>query len=693
MPEPSSPAVLSPPDLSWRADGQPVSEQFNDPYFSVDNGLEESRYVFLQHNGLPQRWQDWPWTQQPAFCIVETGFGTGLNFLLTWDSWLKRGHNDGWLHFTSVEKYPLTREQLQQALALWPGLQALSERLQQQWPLPLRGAHHLHWPEERISLTLWFDDVASALPQLSGPVHAWYLDGFAPARNPDMWNDDLFAAMRRLSQRQPQQYDGSVSATIATFTAAGLVRRGLLGAGFSVKRVPGYGRKREMLAGVFNRRCGPEQPPHHLHKPWLLPTNSPAGQPSVLPRVAVIGAGLAGACTARALAERGCQVSVLDPAGIANGASGNPQGGLYIKLAAGDDAMHTAFYLAAYQYALPFMQRYLGPGTADNPYWQQCGVLQLAYDDKEASRQQKFTTSQTLPAELVHPVDAAQASALAGCPQPQGGLFFPSAGWVSPADLCRQLLQHPAISVIEQAVTQLLPVTGAAQPGWQVHTCTAALTADQVVVATAYEATALLPQAYLPLKRIRGQLSYLDAAQTPMLNTVLCGRSYLPPPRDGRQCLGATYNLRDDDPTLREQDHLTNVQHLADFGPAWAELAGAAGMHAVIGGRVGFRCTAPDYLPLVGAVPVAKEFATTFAPLVRNAKKIPPLTAPQLPGLWLNVGHGSRGLASAPLCGEMLAAMICNDALPVGNEMAEALWPGRFLLRDMVRRKLPPQVD
>lgn len=210
-----------------------------------------------------------------------------------------------------------------------------------------------------------------------------------------------------------------------------------------------------------------------------------------------------------------------------------------------------------------------------------------------------------------------------------------------------------------------------------------------MVVATAYEATALLPQAYLPLKRIRGQLSYLDAAQTPLLNTVLCGRSYLPPPRDGRQCLGATYNLRDDDPTLREQDHRTNVQHLADFGPSWAALAGERGMNWVTGGRVGFRCTAPDYLPLVGAVPAAKEFANSFAPLVRNAKKIPAVMAPQLPGLWLNVGHGSRGLASAPLCGEMLAAMICADTLPVGNEMAEALWPGRFLLRDMVRRKLP----
>src|SRR5690606_36689592 len=150
-------------------------------------------------------------------------------------------------------------------------------------------------------------------------------------------------------------------------------------------------------------------------------------------------------------------------------------------------------------------------------YWQQCGVLQLAYDDKEARRQQKFIASQTLPAELVQPVDAAQASALAGSPQPQGGLFFPSAGWVSPADLCRQLLQHPAIAVIEQAITRMRPVAGAEEPGWQVHTSAGILTADQVVVAMAYEATSLLPQVYLPLIRICAQLSYLYATQTPAL--------------------------------------------------------------------------------------------------------------------------------------------------------------------------------
>ncbi len=676
----SSESVLQPPALLWRDDGQPVSQEFDDPYFSVDNGLEESRYVFLQHNGLPERWQHWPWQEQPVFCITETGFGTGLNFLLTWDSWRQRSHTDGWLHFTSIEKFPLTRAQLQQALALWPQLQPLSEQLLQTWPLPLRGAHHLHWPQERISLTLWFDDVANALPQLSGPVHAWYLDGFAPARNPQMWNDDLFLAMRRLSQRYADQFQGALMPTVATFTAAGLVRRGLLGAGFDVKRVPGYGRKREMLAGVFTRRCGPEQPAEYHEPSWRLTPALPA--PAT---VAVVGAGLAGACTARALADRGVKVIVLDDQGIANGASGNPQGGLYVKLAAADDAMHTAFYLAAYQYALTTMERTLGPGTADNPFWQQCGVLQLAYDDKEAQRQQKFMHSHPLPENLVHQLTQEQASTCAGSPQRSGGLFFPKAGWVSPADLCRALLQHPGIRVEQQRVTQLQRT--AAQ--WELHTGAGILMADQVVLASAFDTQALLPSAYLPLKRIRGQLSYLSTEATPPLNTVLCGRSYLPPPRQGRQCLGATYNLRDDETALREEDHQTNLNHLADFGPDWQAVLEQHGRKAVNGGRVGFRCTSPDYLPLTGPVPDTEAFLKCFSPLIRNARQVPAISTPYVPGLWLNIAHGSRGLASAPLCGELLASMICRDALPVGVDMATALWPGRFLLRDMIRRRLP----
>lgn len=672
----------SAPELNWREDGQPVSSQFDDPYFSVDNGLEESRYVFLQHNGLPERWHDW----QGRFTIIETGFGTGLNFLMSWQSWRQHQNQQDdsrWLHFTSIEKYPMTLEQLQKALSLWPELADLSERLCEQYPPAISGFHHLNWPEERISLTLVFADVHEAMPQLSGPVHAWYLDGFAPSKNPDMWTEELFRNMRFLSQQNPQQYAGEQSASIATFTAAGIVRRGLLGAGFSVKRVPGYGRKREMLAGYFNRRRGPELPPQRLHKPWLL-----APVTSQNRRIGIIGAGIAGATTARALAERGYQVTVFDRHGIAQGGSGNPQGGLYVKLAAADQAIHTDFYLAAYLYALPYMTRHLGAGDGSSPYWRQCGVLQLAYDEKEAQRQQKFAQARSLPESLVKMVDQQQASEIAGSPQNSGGVYFPQAGWASPADTCQLLLQHSAISVKQQGIATFQHQNDE----WLLQTDDGEYEHfPQVVIANAYDARQLLPDSYLPIKQIRGQLSYLDPQQTPPLNTVLCGRSYMPPALNGKQCLGATYNLKDNEPELRDSDHQTNLHHLQDFGPDWQAVNDNAGLNAISGGRVGFRCTTPDYLPMVGEVPDTQAFLQTYSPMVRNAKRIPAAETPNLPGLWLNIGLGSRGLASAPLCAELLAARISGDALPVSQDIAEALWPGRFLLRDMVRRKITAQ--
>ena len=211
---PSEQKQLASPDLSWNDQGLPVSQQFDDPYFSVENGLEESRYVFLKHNHLPQRWKD----HSGEFHIIETGFGTGLNFLMTWQSFVEykkqpdsRKHdaqknNDPeteWLHFTSIEKFPLSKEELQQAMSLWPELATFTELLLQQYPLTIPGFHHLVWPEHKVRLTLIFDDVHNALPQLSGPVHAWYLDGFAPSKNPQMWSDSLFQQMRRINNRSP----------------------------------------------------------------------------------------------------------------------------------------------------------------------------------------------------------------------------------------------------------------------------------------------------------------------------------------------------------------------------------------------------------------------------------------------------------------------------------------------------------
>ncbi len=679
--------LLEHPDLTWRDDGQPVANDFDDPYFSVENGLEESRYVFLHNNGLPQRWQQW----QGPFCITETGFGTGLNFLMAWQSFRQNAHPDCWLHFTSIEKFPMSLTQLQQAAALWPELADLYDKLLQQYPQPTAGFHSLCWPEERVQLTLVLADVHDALPQLHGPVHAWFLDGFAPSRNPDMWQQPLFDHIRRLSNHgqgflDQDEHTETHQTTLATFTAAGIVRRGLKGAGFKVSKVPGYGRKREMLSAYYHRTTGPERPAHFSKTPWLHWQRSTSAANTHSQTAIVIGAGLAGCTTARALAERGLQVQLLDKDGIAEGASGNPQGGVYIKLAANDQATHTDFYLAAYQTSLKWMSRLL---SSDE--WRPCGVLQLGWSEKEASRQCNFLNKVSYPDSLIKPLTQQQASAQADCEMAAGGLFFEQAGWASPAAFCKALVQHPNIHFQTATVSQIVRE----ESQWQVQLNDGrTLNADHVVVATANSTRSLLPNNHLPTKSIRGQLSYLSAEHTPALNTVLCGRSYMAPPHNQRLVLGATYNLNDDEQQLRDADHSTNLGYLADFGPAWKTLSEAAlkdpevRNKLLIGGRVGFRCTTPDYLPIAGPVVMDQSFFDSYQPMVKNAKTVPPQPAPVHTGLWVNLGHGSRGLCSAPLCAEVLAAEITGSSLPVSKTVREAILPSRFLLRDMVRRKV-----
>lgn len=654
----SSYLLLNNPQLSWRDDGQPIATAFCDPYFSVENGLEESRYVFLQHNFLVKRWALWPWQQQNSFNILETGFGTGLNFLLTWQQWQQKNQQAGWLHFSSIEKYPLSQEQLKKALQLWPELGELAAKLLAVYPLPLQGVHHFTWPQERVSLTLFFMDVQEALPQCSGPVHAWYLDGFAPSRNSEMWSDKLFTQIRLLSQKHSAPSNDCLVATFATFTAAGVVKRGLIGAGFSVQKSKGFGRKREMLFGHFNRTQGPELPPYFQHKPWQLYATPPTQS------VTVIGAGLAGCTTARALAERGIRVLVVDANGVAQGGSGNPQGGVYIKLAADDQAVHTEFYLASYLYALAYLKRHV----QFNP----CGMLQLG----------KFSIP-VLPPSIVEPLTAEQILQRFGIEVTSPGLFFPEGGWIKPQQLCEALLQHPNIE-FQPLKVQSLEFDNS---HWLLQTPVGQLKSSHLVLAGAYESLALLDMP-IPLKKIRGQLTLVDAKLAPSLDTVVSGRNYIAPECDGKISIGATFDINDSDPTLREKDHLANLEPLDDYGPDWQAFKNQQGLNAVVGGRVGFRCAAPDYLPVAGAVPDSNAFANDFAALAKDSNRIPKVPLTNLPNLWVNLGHGAKGIVSTPLCAEILASLITNDALPCSQDVFEALWPGRFLKRDLIRGKL-----
>ncbi|PIA72851.1 tRNA 5-methylaminomethyl-2-thiouridine biosynthesis bifunctional protein [Pseudomonas sp. NFACC19-2] len=643
--------------LDWDERGQPLSRSYGDIYFSQENGLEETRYVFLANNDLATRFA--ALADGECLNIGETGFGTGLNFLCAWQLFEQQAPAGARLHFVSVEKYPLHHDDLQRALALWPELAPFSTELLAQYRAIHPGFQRLLLADGRVVLTLLIGDAMEQLPQLDARIDAWFLDGFNPAKNPEMWTPELFAELARLS---------SAGTTLGTFTSAGVVRRALNAAGFQMRRVPGLGKKWEVLKGHFIGN------PQGEGKPWFARPARPAPEKHAV----VIGAGLAGCATAASLAARGWRVSLLERhAAVACEASGNPQGVLYLKLSAHGTTL-SRLIVAGFGHTRRLLER-LQRG-AD---WDACGVLQLAFDDKEAARQGKLAAA--FPADLLHSVGREQAEALAGIGLPAGGLFYPDAGWVHPPALCRQLVQHP---LIELRPYQEALSLSRQDDRWRVDGPSGTLVeAPVLVLACAAEIGRLLPDANLPLKRIRGQISRLPAnALSSQLRTVVCAEGYVAPPRDGEHTLGASFDFHSDDLTPSVAEHAGNLELLREISKDLTERLHAQTLDpATLEGRAAFRCTSPDYLPIVGPLADAEAFAETYAVLAKDARQVPDASCPWLHGLYINSGHGSRGLISAPLAGELIAAWLEDEPLPLPREVAEACHPNRFMLRTLIR--------
>jgi tRNA 5-methylaminomethyl-2-thiouridine biosynthesis bifunctional protein len=645
--------------LEWNEQGQPLSSQFADVYFSNENALAETRYVFLANNQLPERFSALAANQQ--LVIAETGFGTGLNFLCAWQLFEQQAVTSARLHFVSVEKYPLDKTDLQRALALWPELAPYAEQLLAQYVALHPGFQRLIFADGRIVLTLLIGDALELLGQLDGQVDAWFLDGFAPAKNPDMWTPELFTELARLSHART---------TLGTFTSTGYVRRRLNEAGFKMKRVPGLGKKWEVLKGGYIGTV------EATEKPWFARPPQPVGARSAL----VIGAGLAGCATANSLAQRGWQVTLLERHNaIAQEASGNPQGVLYLKLSAHHTSL-SRLIVSGYGHTRRLLER-LNKGQD----WDNCGVLQLAFDDKEAQRQAQLACA--FPADLLMLLDHAAAEEIAGICLPTGGLFYPEAGWVHPPALCELLSQQPKIQLQLHQEALELRRDGDSWQAWNGEQLLAS--ASVVVLASAAEIKGFSQSAGLPLKRIRGQITRLPATPASRaLSSVVCAEGYVAPARLNEHTLGASFDFNSDDLTLNSADHTSNLQLLKEISPALTDLLDTTTLDPEhLQGRAAFRCTSPDYLPIVGPLADAAVFAETYAVLSKDARQVPNAPCPWLDGLYINSGHGSRGLITAPLSGELIAAWLNNEPLPVPADVAQACHPNRFALRALIRNK------
>ena len=655
------------PDLTFR-DGTPVSETFGDVYFSKQGGIAETGHVFLRGNQLPQRF-----TSRDRFSIAELGFGTGLNFLVAWASWLKHADAGAQLHYISFEKFPLDHTQLTQALALQPELKPLADQLISAYPLRLPGFHRIHLP--RVTLTLGFGDIAELLPQLSTRIDAWFLDGFAPAKNPEMWQETAFAEIGRLS---------APDATFATFTAAGFVRRALLAQGFTVEKIPGYGHKREMLVGTrtpetqnlpasetLSREKTNTLPNPSLPNSVVLPREATAdprsfdvtqchverGQRNVLkrsgkdepasqrgkepPSIIIAGAGIAGATTARALAERGYRVTVLDHGGIASGASGNEAAVLFPQLPK-RWTLAADWYFAGYSYMLHQLTRWQADGI-DCPHTR-CGMLRLPRHAEEEAQLRALNQTLGLSIHIAHWLERDAASARTGLPLATGGAYFPDGTWLKPQPLCASLLNHAAITVHPHTTATTLTRDG---DRWRVTTSTGErFDADHCILATAHDTATLAQQYGLKLNPVAGQVSVFSASDaTAPLRTILCHKGYVIP-ADDRILVGATYNHGDLVCAVTPENHQHNRAELDTILPTWLDPQATA-----IAGRTSLRATTPDRLPYIGQLDT---------------------------GLWTSAGHGSRGMLSAPLAAEIIASGIHGETAPVTQALLRAVHPLRF---------------
>ncbi|MBF7072521.1 bifunctional tRNA (5-methylaminomethyl-2-thiouridine)(34)-methyltransferase MnmD/FAD-dependent 5-carboxymethylaminomethyl-2-thiouridine(34) oxidoreductase MnmC [Glaciecola sp. MH2013] len=681
-------------NIEFNEFGTPVAQSFDDVYFSNENGLKETQYVFIESNKLIERWQG---SQSSSFSIGETGFGTGLNFLLTAKTFLDIVKDQSQqLYYLSTEKFPLRIEDLRKALNLWPELAEYSKELIQHYPVLLPGFHRISLFHGKVILDLFLGDATEGFQQCHsqplGRIDAWFLDGFAPSKNNDMWNDKLYEAIARLSK---------ADATFATFTAAGAVKRGLAAVGFDVKKQKGFGRKREMLVGenksVEKLAVTRQSPIFHRH----CSVDSVDAKKN---HIAVVGGGIAAAIMALKLVERGKRVTLYcADKQLAQGASGNDQGGFYPQLNA-EAGIASQIHAHSFLYARRFYDDILNQGAHFSHSW--CGVLQLAFNDNVTKRYTKMMAKQTWPSDLVNWRNKVEASDIAGIDIPHDSLFLPLGGWISPPELTKACIslthslcsnfsvkfEHELINLTAKSASSLhQPQKSLALLHFECgNKKPEQIEVDAVVLACGSK-SATIAALDLPFRLTRGQVesipSSINNSKMGQLKTVLCHKGYMTPVMSGHLAMGSTYIKNDTSIDYRPSEAQINLaMHQSALQQAtWAnDIALNQGENP---GRAAIRCSLPDHLPAVGAVP---DTALQKMELNELYKAKPPQYYPVpsvLNGVYMLTGLGSRGLTTAPLAAELLASQICGEALPLGNPLLDALNPNRFLIKSLIRRQ------
>ncbi|MFN3829500.1 MAG: FAD-dependent 5-carboxymethylaminomethyl-2-thiouridine(34) oxidoreductase MnmC [Tepidimonas ignava] len=630
--------------VQWLPDGTPQSTLYGDIYRSRgadgQGGWAQAQHVFLRGCGLlAQPDQPAAWAHVPRWHVLENGFGLGLNFLATWQAWREQSDASAELHYIGIEAHPAQADDVLRSAAAFAELQPLAQRLAAVWRGLLPGVHRWTWDDtgpqgqpRRLHLTLGIGTAQRWLRELDTPVDSVYLDGFDPARNPDMWSPELLRAVARLCRRGTR---------LATWSVARAVRDGLRQAGFRVERAAGLPPKRHCLRAVYDPAW---QPRTALRAP-VQPRPG---------RALVVGGGLAGAAAAHSLAQRGWQVTVLDRAvAPAAGASGLPVG-LLAPHVSPDDAPLSRLTRAGLAATLQRAQRLLTPGRD----WAPTGVLEHQLEGRHALP----------PASAWHPWGEHWSSPAttaqrrqANLPTEAQALWHGCGAWLRPAALVQAQLAHPNVAWHGGQAAASLTLEA---DGWHARDaqgrCVAV--ADVAVVCAGFDTATLLAPlgCRLPLHALRGQVAWARMAEwPPELQTALPpwpvnGHGSLVagvpagPAGEPIWCMGSTFVRGRTDTAPTADEHTANLDKLHRLLPSAARALAPHWPQAQA--WAGVRCTVPDRFPIVGAVDPQRW-----------------------PGLCVLTGLGARGLTLSVLAGEVLAAQLHGEPWPLEPALAHKL--------------------
>lgn len=631
-----------PPTLEFHENQTPFSKKFDDIYFSKISGVDESLHNFILQHDFKNRWSE----KSDYFSILELGFGTGLNFLLSYKHWQENRSNCKRLHYLACEVSPIKKHELGKIHSNWPELSYYSNKLLEKLPENIQGFHRVSFLDDNIELTLLYGDARKTLKKLNASIDAFYLDGFSPKKNSELWSKEIFCELSRLS---------SSKTTLSSFSSSSEVRKNLEKNNFIVEKKPGFAHKREMLTA---RLCKEKT------KETTLPK-----------KVIVVGAGLAGTSVAAAFLKRGIAVHLIEEKNdIALGSSGNQSAIIMPHISASPD-LRTRLSFSGFNYSRSLILGLEKQGFITG--YNHSGVFRLPNSNRLKTVLDKLEELK-IDKETARKLSKEETSSILGIEVNTEALYYPTGAYVNPRQLCNSLLKisdNLKLS-LNKKIKQIIQT----ESGWEVYADKEDLvdSAEILVIANANHARELKQTAHIRLEPVRGQVVLLpESSQTKNLKSVLCYDGYIAPSINGLHMLGATFEHEEDHAEVCPKKTINLVERLNNYLKEPLDISDYK-----LKGRVSFRSTTPDHLPIIGKLNDPEKFRENYrAVKYRNVDFENKNN--WHPGLYVSLGHGSQGVITCPLAGEVIACDVLGEPMPMDEDLIRFTNPLRFQVREL----------